>query len=55
MLSSSSIDAMNELDSQLTAENENSKGFKGGEGGDVGAEAGGVVEVLIEEERYRVK
>ena len=35
------IDAMNELDSQLAAENDNGKEFAGGEGGDVGAEAGG--------------
>ena len=35
------IDAMNELDSQLEAENDNSKEFAGGEGGDVGAKAGG--------------
>ena len=35
------LDLMNELDTQLDAINENSKEFKGGEGGDVGAKAGG--------------
>ena len=34
------LDAMNELDAELVAENDNSKEFAGGEGGDVGAEAG---------------
>ena len=35
------LDLMNELDTELDAINDNSKEFKGGEGGDVGAEAGG--------------
>ena len=38
---SCALDAMNELDAELVAENDNSKEFAGGEGGDVGAEAGG--------------
>ena len=41
------IDAMNELDSQLAAENDNGKEFAGGEGGDVGAEAGGNTTCLL--------
>ena len=35
------LDAINELQSELNTENVNSKTFSGGEGGDVGAEAGG--------------
>ena len=35
------LEAMNELQADIVAENENSKEFAGGEGGDVGAESGG--------------
>ena len=35
------LEQANELQAVIQAENENSKAFKGGEGGDVGAEAGG--------------
>ena len=35
------LDATNELQAELNAENDNSKSFLGGEGGDVSAEAGG--------------
>ena len=35
------LDAINDLQAELTAENDNSKSFAGGEGGDVGAMAGG--------------
>lgn len=35
------LDALNELEGSLESANENSKGFAGGEGGDVSSEAGG--------------